>query len=277
MDRIAHEQDYLFDLRGYLILDQALSPADQAEINGWIDAQPSGAALGSWHGDVELHTYSGNEGVNYQNIIEAGDVFERMIDHASWLPLVERWMANDYNRISLNEAFLNVRRSGGFIGLHSGGHVSAPIMSVRNANTGSWNVGQINVLIALTDIGPGDGCTVVVPGSHKSAVLHPELVDSPGNSVYRSDRHAGGSLGAIEVHLKAGQAVMFTDAISHGATARTNPGCRRVAIYRYSPHAIASRYNYLPSPELLARLSPAQRAIVQPVAPRCAPQRRGAV
>lgn len=274
MDRIAHEQDYLFDLRGYLNLDQALSPADLAGINGWIDAQPSGAALGSWHDDVEVQTYSGNEGVNYQNIIEAGDVFERMIDHASWLPLVERWMANDYNRISLNEAFLNVRRSGGFIGLHSGGHVSAPIMSVRNANTGAWNVGQINVLIALTDIGPGDGCTVVVPGSHKSGVLHPELVDSPGNSVYRSDRHAGGSLGAIEVHLKAGQAVMFTDAISHGATARTNPGCRRVAIYRYSPHAIASRYNYLPSPELLARLTPRQRAIVQPVAPRVAPHRK---
>jgi hypothetical protein len=276
MDRIAHEQDYLFDLRGYLILDQALGPAELAEINGWIDVQPPDAALGSWQGDVELHTYSGNEGVNYQNIIEAGGIFERMIDHDSWLPLAERWMVNDYSRISLNEAFLNVRRSGGFIGLHSGGHVSAPIMTVRNANTGAWNVGQINVLIALADIGPGDGCTVVVPGSHKSAVLHPELVDSPGNSVYRSDRHAGGSLGAIEVHLKAGQAVMFTDAISHGATARTNPGCRRVAIYRYSPHAIASRYNYLPSPELLARLTPRQRAIVQPVAPRCAPQRRGA-
>ncbi|MFW5845120.1 MAG: phytanoyl-CoA dioxygenase family protein, partial [Planctomycetota bacterium] len=157
-------------------------------------------------------------------------------------------------------------------GLHSGGHVSAPIMGFRNPNTAAWNVGQINVLVALTDIGPGDGATMLVPGSHKSGILHPDLLDSPsGSSTYRSDRHAGDALGAIEVHLRAGQAVLFTDSCTHGATARTNPGERRVLIYRYSPHAIASRYQYLPSQELLERLSPERRALVQPVEPRLAP------
>ena len=273
-DRIAHEQDYLFDLRGYLILDQALFADELAAINGWIDAQPP-ATVGSWLGDVEVHTYTGAEGVNYQNIIEAGPIFEHLIDHPSWLPLVRRWMVNEYNAVSLNEAFVNVRTSGGFIGLHAGGHVSAPITTFRNPYTAAWNVGQINVLMALTDIGPGDGCTVLVPGSHKSGVLHPDLVDSPDkNTTYRSDRHAGDALGAIEVHLRAGQAALFTDAISHGSTARINPGERRVAIYRYSPHAITTRYQYQPSPELLARLTPQRRGIVQPVPPRVAPHRR---
>lgn len=68
--------------------------------------------------------------------------------------------------------------------------------------------------------------------------------------------------------------MLFTDAISHGSTARTNPGERRVTIYRYSPHAVATRYHYQPSPELLARLTPERRAIVQPVAPRVAPHRQ---
>ena len=36
-------------------------------------------------------------------------------------------------------------------------------------------VGQINVLIALTDIEPGDGPTVLIPGSHKSTEVHPQI------------------------------------------------------------------------------------------------------
>ena len=76
-----------------------------------------------------------------------------------------------------------------------------------------------------------------------------------------------------EVHLKAGDALMFTDAICHGSMPRTNPGQRRVLIYRYTPHLVASRYNYIPSEELMARLSPERRSIVQPVAPRLRPGR----
>jgi hypothetical protein len=34
-------------------------------------------------------------------------------------------------------------------------------------------------------------------------------------------------------------------------------------IYRYSPSSIAPRYNYVPSPEFLARLTPQRRALIQ--------------
>ena len=33
--------------------------------------------------------------------------------------------------------------------------------------------GQINTLIALTDINQGDGGTMLIPGSHKSNLRHP--------------------------------------------------------------------------------------------------------
>ena len=36
-------------------------------------------------------------------------------------------------------------------------------------------VGQINVLMALSDIGEGDGPTVLIPGSHKCTEIHPRL------------------------------------------------------------------------------------------------------
>ncbi len=266
------EKDYLFDLNGYLVLDNALSSGQLDWLNSWVDAQPRDVETGTWLGHVELHTYGGSDGLNFQNVIEGGRVFEELIDNPAWIDQVHRYVENDYNRVSINEAFLNVRQSGGYIGIHSGGHVPAAPMMFR-WHTGRWNVGQINILMALSDVGPGDGCTVVVPGSHKSHEVHPVLRDSDsGRSTFRTDK-PDDTLGAQEVHLKAGQALMFTDAILHGGSSRTNPGERRVLIYRYSPHSMLPRYNYIPSDELLERLTEVRRKIINPVPPRMRPGR----
>ncbi|MFF3878658.1 hypothetical protein [Streptomyces sp. NPDC001978] len=40
---------------------------------------------------------------------------------------------------------------------------------------GVFRCGQVNILMALTDIGPGDGGTLVVPASHKSNLQHPQF------------------------------------------------------------------------------------------------------
>lgn len=270
------EKDYLFDLRGYHIIDNALSSAQLEWINAWIDLQPRDLPMGAWLGNVETHTYGHQDGVNYQNIVEGGPVFEQLIDNPVWIEMVRRYICNDANRLSLNEAFLNIRGEGGFIGIHSGGHTPYFPLAFRH-HTGRWNVGQINVLMALQDVGPGDGCTVVVPGSHKSHEVHPGLADESdsarANTVYRKDK-PDETLGAVEVRLKAGQALMFTDGLLHGGSSRTNPGERRILIYRYSPHCMAPRYNYIPSEGLLERLNPDARKIVQAIPARIAPGRR---
>jgi hypothetical protein len=265
-----YENDYLFDLLGYRILRGALTPDQLSRINEWVDAQPP-REPGEWAGDVEVHSYQGSDGTNYQNVIEGGPVFEELIDHPAWIGDVRRYIVNDYNRLSINEAFLNVRERAGFIGIHSGGHVPAYPMLFRH-HTGAWMLGQINILMALTDIGPGDGATVIVPSSHKSHVVHPTLAGGE-QQTYRDGRPAAEALMMAEVHLKAGDALMFTDGLCHGSAARTNPGERRVLIYRYCPHGVLPRYNYVPSEALLARLTPERRRIVQPVPPRFAPGR----
>lgn len=264
------EHDFLFDVNGYQVLDEALSAKQLRWLNAWIEAQPSDLPTGTWLGNVEVHTYGGDDGLNYQNVVEGGPVFEELIDNPAWIGMVRRYVENDYNKVSINECFLNIRGQGGFIGIHSGGHVPAAPMTFRH-HTGRWNVGQINVLMALEDIGPGDGATVVVPGSHKAVERHPVLSRSK-QETFTSEAPKD-VLGAREVHLKAGQALMFTDALVHGGSPRTNPGMRRILIYRYSPHSMLPRYNYIPSEELLARLTPERRAILNPVPPRLAPGR----
>ena len=160
-----------------------------------------------------------------------------------------------------------MRTRGGFLYIHSGGHVPLSYFTFRQHNTGAWMVGQINVMMALNDIGPGDGPTVLVPGSHKVSEVHPrlEVEGKPITSADHERQGAGNALGMREVHLAAGDVLLFTDAVTHGSAERTNPGYRRTVLYRYSPRHIRTRFNYQLSPELRERLTPERRAILEPV------------
>lgn len=267
--------DYLFDLQGYLILRGAIGKADLREMNQWVDdhwayvenADLPGNNVGAdqWIGQVELHSYSQDDGVNFQNIIEAGPAFERQIDNPAWTPLARKYI-NPVNGLSIHENFLNVRGPGGHLFIHCGGHAPLCYLTFRQHNTGEWMVGQINVLMALTDIGPGDGPTVLVPGSHKSTEVHPRLeVKGKGVVAINDGQAAGTAMGMQEMYLNAGDVLFFTDAVTHGSAERTNPGHRRVMIYRYSPRFIRTRFNYEWSPGLLQRLTPERRQIIQPL------------
>ena len=279
----AHETDeylidYLFDLNGYLIIKGAIVPQDLQEMNQWVDEhwdyvsgkrRSTNDEAGTWIGNIETHTYSGPDGCNFQNIIEGGPVFQRLINYPAWINLCRRWV-NPVNGLSIHENFLNVRGADGYIGIHSGGATPISYMTFRQANTGEWMVGQINIISALEDIGPGDGPTTLIPGSHKSAMRHPKLLEQ----VYRSDAAAGEQMGMSEMYLKAGDTLLFTDAITHGSAARTNDGYRRIVLYRYSPGHLATRFNYVPSDTLLTNLTEEQRKIIQPTPLRYAPGRR---
>lgn len=270
--------DYMFDLHGYLILEQAIAKSDLEEMNQWIDdhwdsvKHPEAGAdnvASSWIGNVETHSYGPDDGVNFQNIVEGGPVFERLITHPRWLPLVSKYV-NPVNGLSIHENLLNVRGPGGFLWIHSGGHAPLFYFTFRQENTGEWMVGQINLLMALQDIGPGDGPTAIVPGSHRATEVHPRLVRDGKGIVAAADTReaAGGAYGTCEVFLKAGDVLMFADCITHGSSERTNPGYRRAVIYRYSPRFLRTRFNYRLSEGLLNRLDEEARSIMEPVPPR---------
>ncbi|GAB4445449.1 MAG: hypothetical protein Kow00120_15460 [Anaerolineae bacterium] len=257
---------YLFDLRGYLLLENALSADEVAALNAGIDAILP-LKHGEWYGYVHGHTFGDSEGTNLQQIYEAGAPFERLIDHPAWIDKVKHFVGGegtfDYNHgpLFIDENFANIRGPGEAIGLHSGGHEGVKRTQFRVHN-GRFHCGQINILMALTDIGPGDGATMVIPGSHKANFAHPDFArHRMGGEVASVDNVAG----AIEVHMRAGDALLFVDAISHGSAKRTNPGERRIIVYRYGPSWGNFRHGYQPSPELLARLTPERRQIVQPL------------
>jgi ectoine hydroxylase-related dioxygenase (phytanoyl-CoA dioxygenase family) len=257
--------DYLFDLRGYVILRNAIDPQHLAELNQAFDNFPNLSFM-EWWGNVQRLDNNGMAGVELQNIVEAGEPFEKLIDHPAWVDRLHRYCGEKdvfMDGLFIDECFASIRRSGGFFGIHSGGH-EVPVRCQYRFHNGQFRCGQVNILTALTDIGPGDGGTLVVPGSHKANFLPAEIA-----TLYR-DRKNYTTLpeGAVEVHLKAGDSLLFVDALMHGATERTNPGERRAVIYRYGPIWGRTRHGFDYSEELRARVTPARRKILQPILPR---------
>ena len=102
---------------------------------------------------------------------------------------------------------------------------------------------------------------MIIPGSHKANFEHPHL------DKHRMAENASvdGIEGALEVHMNAGDALLFVDALAHASAKRRNKGIRRVIVYRCGPSWGTFRFGYQPSPELLERLTPERRQIVQPL------------
>lgn len=259
---------YLFDLNGYIIIRNALSADELAACNATLDEVQDFVGTG-WHGHVRLRNDPDRqEGLSLQQMYEAGPVWEGLIDHPNWFGKAVHFIGSDdpenfdghHGPAFIDECFASIRGPGQALRLHSGGHVGT-IRTQYRYHAGKFHCGQVNVLIALNDIGPGDGATMVIPGSHKSNIRHPQTVEVDKRSEQTS---VDGIEGAIEVHLKAGDALMFVDAIMHGAARRVNAGQRRMTVYRYGPSWGYFRLPYRPSEELLARLTPERRKIVMP-------------
>ena len=265
---VSDREIYFFDLNGFLVLRGALSKQEVADINTGIDAllpiQP-----GEWKGYVHGHNFGDNDGLNLQQIYEGGEAFEKLIDHPSWIEKVKHFVGGastfDYNHgpLFIDESFVNIRGPGEAIGLHSGGHEGTKRTQFRYYN-GKFHCGQINILMALTDIGPDDGATMVVPSSHKSHFPHPDSEAHKMRGQVASVDHVEG---AIEIHMDAGDVILFVDALCHGSAERRNGGNRRIIVFRYGPSWGNFRHAYQVSQELVDRLTPERRQIVRPKAP----------
>ena len=265
--QISKIDKYLFDLNGFIVIQNALNKSEVKACNKIIDKLKK-LKHNEWEGYVHGHNYGGKEGLNLQQIYEAGKPFEKLIDHPSWINHMLEFVGGDgtfdhqHGPLFIDENFANVRGPGDDIGIHSGNHEGTQRGHYRYEN-GKMHSGQVNILVALTDIGKGDGGTVVIPASHKANFKHPEFDQ---NRMLKGGKvsHAAFMTGAKEVYLKQGDALLFVDSLCHGSAKRANKGERRVVIYRYGPSLGFFRHPYRPSKRLLKNLNKFQRQIVMP-------------
>ena len=152
---------------------------------------------------------------------------------------------------------------------------SSPLMTQFSNQLANLNFRQgVSIhTLAYTKTGSGVVLTPFATGEEfcyrASVIADPPMIRCELSHV-RSTRvgtqiiAAGHVTGAIEVHLAAGDALIFTDHIMHGSAARRNPGQRRISVYRYGLSWGRPRHPYRASPALLDRLNPVRRGIVEP-------------
>lgn len=213
---------YLFDLQGFLIIENALNSDQIASLHAMLDQQTA------------LQNDSEASFLRFDSLLPWGKPFRELIDHPRITPYLSELVGEQFR---LDHDYVHIIRQGlGPIGchLHGGGTPYDPCQYYLFKD-GRIHNGLTAVAYELNDVHPGEGGFGCVPGSHKSNLPFPkEWLDlqSPSACVQA-------------VTLKAGSAIIFTEALTHGTLPWRGENERRTMFYKYSPHPSAwARYYY---------------------------------
>ncbi len=119
--------DFLFDLNGYLILKNAVEPGLLDALNNAFDHFPA-IQQGEWWGNAQRRDYTKDTGFELHNCVEAGEAFEQLIDHPSWINYLRHYCGEEDSYVEglfIDECIASIRRSGGHHPVHSGGYRGA--------------------------------------------------------------------------------------------------------------------------------------------------------
>ena len=240
--------DYLFDLTGYLLLRGAVAQEHVMRLCRGLDDVLGAIRSGEPPDGIDAVGQVGTFGYVVEHVVEAGRPFEDLIAHPSWSPLVRRYCGGEPYLV---HSAAYVRSQGDSVRPHSGGHV-ARVLNRYGFVHGQFCCGMLNVIIALDVAADGDGRTMLIPGSHKANIAHPELLADGDDSTHST---LEGVAGAKAVDMAPGDALLFSDAVTHGSETKTTPGGRRAILLRYAPQWD----RYRASGALLARLGDEER------------------
>ena len=220
------QEAYLFDLNGYLILRQVLPPDLVRDLNREIDGLESlsddeVAALGSPRGYYREEEDDGREMDYSCPLLKRGGVFEKLIDWPATVPLAEA-MIGDPAR--LDALHLLVRRSGRSTVFHHG-HSELLSYSEFAVTNGEFRCVSVKIGYALTDVSVENGAFAVIPGSHKSSYFNPYHLEEP------DENHPLVQTCPCE----AGDAVIFSEDLTHGAVRNRSGRARRTIFVSYAP------------------------------------------
>lgn len=239
---MTEEQRYLLDLWGYIHIRNAFSGKElsnaQSAAERYVNSKPEELPLGF-----------GIEGKRHLNGFAFDKSLERLATHSTIWPIIREVTKG---RPRLTSGTLQINNPGELKDV-------LPLHCAKDDygwDAMRWDVrdGRVfcNHIVAfpyLTDVNPGDGGLLVVPGSHKSNFERPlkafngGIIEDPNNL----------PAGVVNVTPKAGDVVIMSEGVTHGALPWTpKDRIRMYLVLRYQPQYTGSD---LPD-EIKKRLSP---------------------
>ncbi|MDQ3814421.1 MAG: phytanoyl-CoA dioxygenase family protein [Armatimonadota bacterium] len=234
------QEHYLFDLQGFLVVPDALSPEQVSELNAVMDAH------------IAAETEAGMTTHRFGRLLRWGSSYVDLIDNPRIVPYLEALLGPKFR---LDHDYADVIRSGkGPIGtsLHGGASPFDPAQYYHFRDGRMYN-GLTVVAYNLKDVHPGDGGFACVPGSHKSNFRFPNEWRDLEN-LHPCVRCVTGA---------AGTAIIFTEALTHGTLPWHGQDERRTIFLKYSPHPLSWSARYYDADDYDG-LTERQRAILEP-------------
>lgn len=245
---MTHKERYLFDLMGFIVLKGALSPAQVTECNEAIDRRN----LWEERPSFPLGPYSTELMMHIGPLLEWGEPFRGLMKHPLVLPYLSELIGES---MRLDHDYVILARPGAEGGtLHEGNTPYNPACSYHFRNGRFYN-GLIVVSFALNDVGAGDGGFCCIAGSHKSNVERPPE--------YMTTTSAMAERGPwlVQPPLAAGDALIFTEALTHGTMPWSGGHERRALFYKYSPGNQSWSNDYRAADE---EMDETQRLLMEP-------------
>ncbi len=263
-------QQYLFDLQGYLVIENALSPKAVARLNHIIDEQdlpPPGksprfgsaptleSSLLSRRLTADGKEHEARSAAVGSGFLNWGQPFCDLLDHAAIMPVL---------RFRFGEAFrldrlygMYMRKGMGYGELHADYGATARNSGAQPGEYYPFRLNQIYegfivVAWALSDAGPEHGGFCCIPGSHKSNFRLPRQI---------SDNFEE-SPQVIIPDVPAGSVILFSESLTHGTATWQAEHERRTLLYKYCVSHIAWTSKRVEAPTNV-ELTPRQQLLLR--------------
>lgn len=226
---MTEEQKFLFDLNGFLVIENVLSEEECRKIRQQVYNM-------KYRPELLPETWRQ----------VPGGLLEPLIDHPKIIPVLHE-LLGPHLRLDYGYAIWREKGQRHPMDLHHGGPTPEPMFRY-SYNHGRIHSGLLRVVFEFNHVGPDDGGTCFLPGSHKSNYNVPNSMTS-----LDPDRQ---SPFLYRVSCKAGSAIIFTENVAHGGPVWQNEATPRVAAF-YSYNHLGMQFhkpNF--SPEIIAGLSP---------------------
>ena len=253
------DEKYLFDLTGYIIIKNALTKEEVKACNRSID-----------HHIQFLHEREDSlaggakplAGTSYRKEMGGMLAWDR-----PWCEPFRRLLVHpevsSYLNVILGESYrldngpsLIVMDEGTEGGTLHGGGVERPDFSEAYFfKNGRIYCGLTVVEFMLTDEGPGDGGLALIQGSHKANLFCPRAM-----ALYQEYQQY-----VTEVHVKAGDVVIFTETLTHGTLPWNARHQRRALLYKFSPgfQAYSQGAHQVTYPDYIEDMTAEERTVME--------------
>jgi hypothetical protein len=239
---ISPDERFAFDCLGYLHLQGALTAKELADYAQWMVETEST--------DINALNSDNPEGMRHQlnrpvsRFIDADVRFACLLDHPVVSPYLKEFLGEDYRHIDNDLYYTYPDYPGG------NWHRGVPADPSGYVVNGEFICPMVKVFYCMTDVGPGEGEFVVIPGSHKTCftIETKGRIDLPAQHIFDN--------------VKAGDIIIFNEGLLHNGRPNLSQKTRKTLIINFGRSEARIWPGYKPKPETLERVSDVQRAIL---------------